>query len=225
MTFCLQVSISSNQLERLQSYVFPPLLSLKVNFPCSYKSDFLTFIEKVTFPHSSNQTCEIPQIPITPDLLRHVLYCLSSHKLTLLSQKRLLRTRGDIWAMNQLRYMDNEPPHLMFSSLKIPRGSPFYNHQRGTSSPPPGVEALGERDKGGGPESVPQSWHKSRAPRPQWQQVEDDARGDVPTSVWAPGLSFSSFLAVQDSSISDIVCLSVGLLEPTNNQSLGSIKE
>ena len=33
------------------------------------------------------------------------------------------------------------------------------------------------------------------------------------------------FLAVQDSSISDIVCLSLGLSEPTNNQSLGSIKE
>ena len=37
------------------------------------------------------------------------------------------------------------------------------------------------------------------------------------------------FLAVQDSSISDIVCQSVGplvpWLEPTNNQSLGSIKE
>ena len=33
------------------------------------------------------------------------------------------------------------------------------------------------------------------------------------------------FLAVQDSSISDIVCRSVGPLEPTNNQSLGSIKE
>ena len=35
MTFCLQVSITGNQLERLHSYVFPPLLSLKVNFPCS----------------------------------------------------------------------------------------------------------------------------------------------------------------------------------------------
>ena len=33
------------------------------------------------------------------------------------------------------------------------------------------------------------------------------------------------FLAVQDSSISDIVCRSVGRSEPTNNQSLGSIKE
>ena len=33
--------------------------------------------------------------------------------------------------------------------------------------------------------------------------------------------SNTSFLAVQDSSISDIV----GLSEPTNNQSLGSIKE
>ena len=33
------------------------------------------------------------------------------------------------------------------------------------------------------------------------------------------------FLAIQDSSISDIVGLSVGLLEPTNNQSLVSIKE
>ena len=32
-------------------------------------------------------------------------------------------------------------------------------------------------------------------------------------------------LAVQDSSISDIVGLSVGRSEPTNNQSLGSIKE
>ena len=35
----------------------------------------------------------------------------------------------------------------------------------------------------------------------------------------------SLFLAVQDSSISDIVGLSVGRSEPTNNQSLGSIKE
>ena len=34
-----------------------------------------------------------------------------------------------------------------------------------------------------------------------------------------------SFLAVQDSSITDIVCPLVGPLEPTNNQSLGSIKE
>ena len=34
-----------------------------------------------------------------------------------------------------------------------------------------------------------------------------------------------TFLAVQDSSISDIVCRSVGRSEPTNNQSLGSIKE
>ena len=33
------------------------------------------------------------------------------------------------------------------------------------------------------------------------------------------------FLAVQDSSISDIVCPLVGRSEPTNNQSLGSIKE
>ena len=33
------------------------------------------------------------------------------------------------------------------------------------------------------------------------------------------------FLAVQDSSMSDIVCLSVPWSEPTNNQSLGSIKE
>ena len=33
------------------------------------------------------------------------------------------------------------------------------------------------------------------------------------------------FLAVQDSSISDIVGLSVCRSEPTNNQSLGSIKE
>ena len=30
----------------------------------------------------------------------------------------------------------------------------------------------------------------------------------------------ATFLAVQDSSISDIVCLSLGLSEPTNNQSL-----
>ena len=36
---------------------------------------------------------------------------------------------------------------------------------------------------------------------------------------------FAHFLAVQDSSISDIVCLSVPGSEPTNNQSLGSIKE
>ena len=36
---------------------------------------------------------------------------------------------------------------------------------------------------------------------------------------------FLFFLAVQDSSISDIVGLSVGRSEPTNNQSLGSIKE
>ena len=34
-----------------------------------------------------------------------------------------------------------------------------------------------------------------------------------------------SYLAVQDSSITDIVCPLVGPLEPTNNQSLGSIKE
>ena len=34
-----------------------------------------------------------------------------------------------------------------------------------------------------------------------------------------------NFLAVQDSSISDIVCQSIGRSEPTNNQSLGSIKE
>ena len=34
-----------------------------------------------------------------------------------------------------------------------------------------------------------------------------------------------NFLAVQDSSITDIVCPLVGPLEPTNNQSLGSIKE
>ena len=34
-----------------------------------------------------------------------------------------------------------------------------------------------------------------------------------------------NFLAVQDSSISDIVCPLVGRSEPTNNQSLGSIKE
>ena len=34
-----------------------------------------------------------------------------------------------------------------------------------------------------------------------------------------------SFFAVQDSSISDIVGLSVCRSEPTNNQSLGSIKE
>ena len=34
-----------------------------------------------------------------------------------------------------------------------------------------------------------------------------------------------SFLAVQDSSISDIVGLSVPWSEPTNNQSLGIIKE
>ena len=34
-----------------------------------------------------------------------------------------------------------------------------------------------------------------------------------------------NFLAVQDSSITDIVCPLVGLSEPTNNQSLGSIKE
>ena len=33
------------------------------------------------------------------------------------------------------------------------------------------------------------------------------------------------FLAVQDSSISDIVCPLIGRSEPTNNQSLGSIKE
>ena len=33
------------------------------------------------------------------------------------------------------------------------------------------------------------------------------------------------FLAVQDNSITDIVCRSLGPLEPTNNQSLGSIKE
>ena len=33
------------------------------------------------------------------------------------------------------------------------------------------------------------------------------------------------FLAVQDSSITDIVCPLVGRSEPTNNQSLGSIKE
>ena len=33
------------------------------------------------------------------------------------------------------------------------------------------------------------------------------------------------FLAVQDSSISDIVCPSLGPLVPTNNQSLLSIKE
>ena len=36
---------------------------------------------------------------------------------------------------------------------------------------------------------------------------------------------FAHFLAVQDSSISDIVSLSVPGSEPTNNQSLGSIKE
>ena len=35
----------------------------------------------------------------------------------------------------------------------------------------------------------------------------------------------SFFLAVQASSISDIVGLSVSLSEPANNQSLGSIKE
>ena len=35
----------------------------------------------------------------------------------------------------------------------------------------------------------------------------------------------NSFLAVQDSSISDIVCRSVCRSEPTNSQSLGSIKE
>ena len=34
-----------------------------------------------------------------------------------------------------------------------------------------------------------------------------------------------NFLAVQDSSITDIVCPLVGRCEPTNNQSLGSIKE
>ena len=42
-------------------------------------------------------------------------------------------------------------------------------------------------------------------------------------------LQVYSFLAVQDSSITVIVCLSVGLSvgrsEPTNNQSLQSIKE
>ena len=36
---------------------------------------------------------------------------------------------------------------------------------------------------------------------------------------------YAIFLAVQDSSISDIVGLFVGRSEPTNNQSLGSIKE
>ena len=36
---------------------------------------------------------------------------------------------------------------------------------------------------------------------------------------------YRAFLAVQDSSITDIVCPLVGPLEPTNNQSLGSIKE
>ena len=33
-----------------------------------------------------------------------------------------------------------------------------------------------------------------------------------------------AFLAVQDSSISDIVCLSLGLSEPANNQSLQSVQ-
>ena len=45
------------------------------------------------------------------------------------------------------------------------------------------------------------------------------------TFVALPTQQSCLFLAVQDSSISDIVCLSVCPLEPTNNQSLGSIKE
>ena len=94
--------------------------------------------------------------------------------------------------MNQLRYMGNEPPHLMLSSLKIPRAHHFTTINE---VHPPGVEALGERYKGGGPESLPQPWHKSWATWPQWQQVEDDARRDLPTSVRASGLSFSSFLS------------------------------
>ena len=36
---------------------------------------------------------------------------------------------------------------------------------------------------------------------------------------------YLTFLAVQDSSITDIVCPLVGLSEPTNNQSLGRLKE
>ena len=40
-----------------------------------------------------------------------------------------------------------------------------------------------------------------------------------------PHIKSLTFLAVQDSSISDIVCPLVGRSEPTNNQSLGSIKE
>ena len=44
--------------------------------------------------------------------------------------------------------------------------------------------------------------------------------------VWSQaGIFFFFFLAVQDSSISDIVGLSGGLSEPTNNQSIRSIKE
>ena len=93
-------------------------------------------------------------------------------------------TSWDIWAKNHRTWC--------FPAWKY-RGAHHFTTLNEVH--PPGVEALGERDKRGGPESVPQSWDKSRAPRPQWQQVEDDARGDVPTSVRASGLSFSSFLS------------------------------
>ena len=47
--------------------------------------------------------------------------------------------------------------------------------------------------------------------------MENNGQSDIVAKI--------NFLAVQDSSITDIVCPLVGPLEPTNNQSLGSIKE
>ena len=122
-------------------------------------------------------------------------------------------TSSDIWAMNHRTWC--------FPAWKY-RGTHHFTTINKVH--PPGVEALRELDQGGGPESVPQPWDKSWAPRSQWQQVEDDARGDVPTSVRASGLSFSSLLSsfyydlFSFLSLSILLCLQVNpLLHSTAN--------
>ena len=49
--------------------------------------------------------------------------------------------------------------------------------------------------------------------------------GKVCLTIFSMRTNLATFLAVQDSSITDMVCLSLGQSEPTNNQGLGSIKE